>query len=356
MKVALDRCELSYSGRIDMRNPLKPEFVFPASSLCFRFIGKTASVKVTNRCCYWKNVLGAIVDGAQKRFDLNDQGETEILLLDEAEVAEHEILLFKRMDGCHEFVLEELELSEGSILLSAPEKPKRKIEVYGDSVSAGEVSEAVRYIGMEDPEHNGEFSNSWYSYAWMTARKLRAELHDIAQGGIALMDGTGWFSAPDYVGMETAWDKIHYNPELGKTVSWDFSRYIPQVVIVALGQNDSNPEDYMKTDYEGEKAALWRSRYRAFLERLRSTYPEAYIVCCTTLLKHDANWDRAIEEVCRKLGDEKVTHYLFRRNGRGTPGHLRIPEAEEMAEELADFIEGLHIEGWNETAARDKES
>ena len=30
--------------------------------------------------------------------------------------------------------------------------PERKIEVYGDSVSAGEVSEAVDYTGEEDPE------------------------------------------------------------------------------------------------------------------------------------------------------------------------------------------------------------
>lgn len=32
-----------------------------------------------------------------------------------------------------------------------PAKPIRKIEVYGDSVSAGEVSEAVDFAGKEDP-------------------------------------------------------------------------------------------------------------------------------------------------------------------------------------------------------------
>ena len=346
MKIELDRKELSYSGRIDMRNPARPEFVFPASSLRFRFFGKAASVRVMNRCCYWKNVLGAIVDGAQKRFDLNDSGETVISLVDEELEGEHDVLIFKRMDSCHEIVLEELELSEGIRLLPAPEKPKRRIEVYGDSVSAGEVSEAVHYIGKVDPEHNGEFSNSWYSYAWMTARKLHAEIHDIAQGGIALMDGTGWFNAPDYIGMETAWDKIHYNPQFGEAVDWDFSRYTPQVVIVAIGQNDSNPQDYMKEDYNCEKAVLWRKKYKEFIEKLRRQYPDAQIVCITTLLCHDAAWDRSIDQVCCELADDKVTHYMFRRTGKGTPGHLRIPEAEEMAEELAAYIENLHVEGW----------
>lgn len=343
MRVELDRKELCYTGRIDRRNPLKPEFVFPASSLRFRFFGKAASVRITNRCCYWKSVIGAIVDGAQLRFDLEDEGTTVITLVEEEKEREHDILLFKRMDACHEFILESLELSEGSWLLLPPERPKRRMEVYGDSVSAGEVSEAVHYIGREDPEHNGEYSNSWYSYAWLTARKLGAEIHDIAQGGIALMDGTGWFHAPDYIGMETAWNKLHYNPDLREPVEWDFSKYTPHVVVVALGQNDSHPEDYMRVGYDCEKARRWRDRYQAFIRRLRGQYPQAHVICCTTLLAHDAAWDRSIEQVCRELQDEKVSHYVFRRNGRGTPGHLRIPEAEEMAEELAAYIESMGV-------------
>ena len=219
------------------------------------------------------------------------------------------------------------------------------MEVYGDSVSAGEVSEAVDYVGKEDPEHNGEYSNSWYSYAWMTARRLNAQIHDIAQGGMALLDGTGWFHAPDHIGMETAWDKIYYHPELSGMLEWDFSQYTPQVVIVALGQNDSHPEDYMKEDYDGEEARTWRQHYEAFLRKLREIYPDARIICCTTLLNHDPAWDRAIGQAVEQLGDEKVTQYLFRRNGRGTPGHLRIPEAEEMAEELAAYIQ--ETEGWS---------
>lgn len=274
---------------------------------------------------------------------MNRKGTTELVLVDEPEEGEHTILFFKRQDACHTMKLCSLELSEGACLLKAPERPVRRIEVYGDSVSAGEVSEAVHYIGREDPEHNGEYSNSWYSYAWLAARKLGAEIHDIAQGGIALMDGTGWFHAPDYIGMETAWNKLHYNPDQGEPVEWDFSKYTPQVVVVALGQNDSHPEDYMKADYDCEKARLWRDRYQAFIRRLREQYPQAHVICCTTLLAHDAAWDRSIEQVCRELQDEKVSHYVFRRNGRGTPGHLRIQEAEEMAEELAAYIESLGV-------------
>ena len=58
----------------------------------------------------------------------------------------------------------------------------------------------------------------------MTARILNAQIHDIAQGGIALMDKTGFFYEPEAIGMETAWDKIHYNPVLGKAMQWNFDQ------------------------------------------------------------------------------------------------------------------------------------
>lgn len=44
------------------------------------------------------------------------------------------------------------------------------------------------------------------------------------------------------------------------------------------------------------------------------------------------------------MQDDKITQYLFRRNGAGTPGHLRIPEAEEMAQELTEYIAGRKID------------
>lgn len=345
MRVSLAHRFLMFSGRIDDRNPEKPEFVFPASSLSFRFFGREAKLLVTNRNAYWINAAGAIVDGVQKRFDLKNEGMTELVLLQGEEDGEHEVLFFKRMDGCHEMVLEELQLSEGARLLPPPEMSRRRIEIYGDSVSAGEVSEAVHCIGRPDPEHQGEFSNSWYSYGWILARKLHASLHVVAQGGIALMDGTGWFLEPEQMGMETVWDKMHYHPDFGELVSWDFSRYTPQVVIVAVGQNDSHPCDFMAEDDQSSQSMLWKEKYRKFLRSLRENYPEAHILCITTLLEHGGAWDDAIEEVCGQLSDDRISHYRFRRNGRGTPGHLRIPEAEEMAEELAAYLGGLEIGG-----------
>jgi len=353
MRILPNHDNFTYCGRIDWSNPEAPVFIYPCSSVQLWFTGNTLKIYVRNHSAYWNNYLGYILDGEQGVLPLPQEGDAAFEIKAEAQQGkEHDFLLFKRQDACHEFTFLGVELEEGEKIINYPVTTKRRMLVFGDSVSAGEVSEAVDYVGKIDPVHQGEYSNSWYSYAWITARKLNAQLHDIAQGGIALMDKTGWFCEPDAIGMETIWNKIRYNPLLGTDTQWNHAQYMPQLILVAIGQNDSHPQDYMAQDYNGTQASLWRNHYKSFLEKLRIAYPGARIICCTTLLWHDAAWDRAIGEVLQELGDKRITQYLFKRNGIGTPGHLRIPEAQEMAQELAAYIESLStkglIEGWNE--------
>lgn len=346
MQITPNHEYLQYCGRIDFDDPMAPVMVFPCSFVRMKFTGNTLKVTLKNKQAYWDNYMGYILDGEQGRFLLPLEEMCHVEIPVESEKEEHEILLFKRMDSCHTVTFFGFSIGEGESVLELPPLPDRKIEVYGDSVSAGEISEAVEFAGKEDPEHNGEYSNSWYSYAWLTARKLGAQIHDIAQGGIALMDNTGWFYEPDYIGMERIYDKISYHPDLGEIKKWDFKRYTPHVVILAIGQNDSHPVDFMKENPKGDMAEKWRRHYRDFVLKLRSIYPMAEIILTTTVLNHAKEWDDAIEEVCFSLGDKKVHHFLYRDNGCKTPGHIRIPEAEQMAEELSAYIESLGDEIW----------
>lgn len=329
---------LVYCGRMDEDREDGILWVYPCSYVKVRFTGGTLRALVTNIRSYWNSSLGWLTDGEEHRGDLAPEGVTCLTLAEGLPEGGHEICLFKRMDSCH-MVLFHGFLLEGGELLEPLPQSGRRMEVYGDSVSAGEVSEAVDYCGQPDPEHNGEFSNSYYSYAWLTARRLGAQLHDIAQGGVALLNRTGYFNDPHALGMTWLYDKIQYQPALCRPKLWDFSRYVPQVVVVAIGQNDHHPEDYMAQDYEGEKARYWRERYGEFLRQLLAIYPKAHIVCKTTILEHDPSWDRAIEETVRELGQERVHYFAYSNNSVGTKGHIRRPEAEQMARELGDFIE-----------------
>lgn len=346
VEIAADHTFLKYCGRIGMDDKGRPEFVYPCSFVTLDFVGKSILVLLENHSVYWENYIGWILDGEQMKAGLLKEGKTSLCLGEELEEGKHSLILFKRQDSCHTFSLEGFLFPEGGFLVEPKPLSKRRIEVYGDSVSAGEVSEAIDYVGKEDPFHQGEYSNSWYSYPWITARKLDSLLHNISQGGIALMNGMGWFEPPEFIGMEWVYDKVQYHPAIGRTSLWNFKDYRPHVVIVALGQNDSHPEDFMKENYNGQKALEWKDHYESFIRKLRRIYPQAVIVLTTTILCHHDSWDKAIEQVWERLQDEDVYHFCYRRNGSGTPGHLRISEAEEMAKELSDFILSLGEEIW----------
>ncbi|MDR2044000.1 MAG: GDSL-type esterase/lipase family protein [Clostridium sp.] len=337
-KIAPDHPCLQYMGRIDFDKEGGPELVFPCSYVRLCFTGTSVRVALTNTRSCWDNYFGVLIDGVQRKFRLPENGAASFVLARGLEDTKHELVLFKRMDSCHTMQFHGFFLEHSAAVHTPPPLPRRRMEVYGDSVSAGEVSEAVYYEGQPDPPHNGEFSNSYFSYAWMTARKCNAQLHDIAQGGISLLDKTGWFGGPDYKGIWNIYDKIEYHPDLGVPKPWDFRNYTPQVVIVAIGQNDSHPVDEMALAYDGEKAAFWRRSYREFVRTLRGHYPAAHIVLKTTILEHHPSWDKAIGEVRHGLADEKIHHFRYRNNGTGTKGHIRIQEAEGMAAELTAYI------------------
>lgn len=345
-----DDPSIQYTGRIDFSDSAAPGFEFVGASLRVRITGATLKVRINNRTNYWQSRLGVVVNGRLHAALLPENGEAVIDLSAFLQEGVSNVLIFKRQDSSHAFTFHGLIIAQEGQLLPPPARPVRRMEVYGDSVSAGEVSEAEHCAGQGDPQHQGEYSNAWWSYGWIAARKLGAEIHHVAQGGIALMDKTGYFNMPDTIGMLSVYDKVRYNPCYGPAKEWDFARYTPHVVIAAIGQNDAHPVNLMEQDPQSPAAQHWRERYAGWIRSLRAKYPRATIVLATTILNHHPAWDEAIDDVCRLLRQEdpRIHHFLYSRNGCGTPGHIRASEAEGMARELCDFIESLGPEIWED--------
>ena len=130
----------------------------------------------------------------------------------------HDLILFKRSDAAHYFDFYGVMLEKGCHL----EKPQRQkvieelnvLEILYQQVK---FLKLLIMLGKYDPEgHEGIYSNSWYSYSMMTARNLGAEINNNAQGGIAVLDGTGYFNPSlGYRGLESTYDKLRYSAELG---------------------------------------------------------------------------------------------------------------------------------------------
>ena len=95
-----------------------------------------------------------------------------------------------------------------------------------------------------------------------------------------------------------------------------------------------------------EKREFWKKKYSDIILDLRSKYKNALFIVITTILCHDKGWDDALDEMVESINDKKIVRFKFKRNGVGTPGHIRIPEAEEMSKELTEFIESFGEEIW----------
>ena len=324
-------------------------FIYAGSMMKTRFTSKSISVSVSNLHFYGENHIGYLIDGIQGKVILENHSDiVEYKIADNLSDGEHELILFKRMDATHYFTFHGLILDDNAEVRAIENNSatQKRLECFGDSVSAGAVCEAIYYEGHIDPEdNNGQYDNSWFSYSMSLARKLDAHIHNNAQGGIALLDNTGFFNSPNTVGLVSTYDKLHYSPNVEIT-DWDFSLYTPHVVIMAIGQNDSHPNnECLKDDSYRQN---WMTEYKKILSRLRTQYPKATFVLITTVLYHDKVWDETLDEIRNEMNDERILRFRFRRNGSGTPGHPRITEQEEMASELCAFLESLPQSTWED--------
>lgn len=346
--ISAENENLLYMGRIDFEDPKLPVFIWAGSNVRFRFKGTRLSVKIKNKGFYGNNSLGAIIDGKEYKIDIPKTEEYIVLNVSEGlENVSHETILFKRQDATHYFEFAGVEI-DGEIQEHSP-LPKRKIECFGDSVSAGAVCEAIDFTADCDPEdHECEYDNAWHSYSMITARNLGAQINNNAQGGIAIFDNTGYYHAPNYIGMESAYDKLCYYPEGKKGITaWDFKKYVPDVVLFAVGQND--PHNEGKEDFDisnAEYRSKWKERYKEIILSLQKKYPEAIFVLLLTVLQHNEQWDIAVEEIADELNDN-VTYFKFSGAGKITPGHPRIPEQQHMAEELTAYLSNMGDKIWS---------
>lgn len=335
-----DNPALDYMGRIDFEDPARPLFVWVGSNITVRFTGTSVSAVLRNIKFQEETHFGFLLDGVFTKVFFKDSAEDELYTLAEGlENTEHTLQLIKTLAAHEYFEFCGFVVEESAKVESPNHEYAVNIEVYGDSVSAGEVVEALYYEGQCDPEnHMNKLDNSYLSYPFMLGRMLNARVHDIAQGGIALLDKTGYFCSDQLTGMLSCYDKLAYTPYYERR-QWDFSRFTPDHVIIAIGQNDSSPdpEAIKRPDYR----RMWKDKYIGMVRDLMGKYPSADFILTLTVLRHDPDWDKALCEIAEEMNDKRVMFFKFTRGGDATNGHPRATEQAEMAAELYAFIKKL---------------
>lgn len=340
VRIDADHQYFQYYGRVDFNDPKSVAMPYAGSFIKTRFEGTTLFLRFSEDNYNNGNWIGYIIDDfIQGKFQLEvDSNDKEYLIINDLDDSVHDLTIIRRtdtVDGICAF--NGLILDQGKKLHKPEPRPTRKIACYGDSITAGVHSELFGYEGKKDPEIGSELSNGWYSWAAITARMLNADVNINGIGGLAMADGYGYFCLPHRLGLESTYDKL--NPIYDQMTPWNFNRFTPHVVVIAIGQNDSSTYPDIAENLNDRQE--WKRRYKKILQKLRDYHPEAYIILTTTIMEHDPVWDEVLFEIVDEVADDKITTYKYNRAGVASPGHLRKLEAEEMAQELAAFINTL---------------
>lgn len=225
-------------------------------------------------------------------------------------------------------------LKTDGFFLAPSEKPVRKIEIYGDSISAGRGN--MRAVGEKENDNSNQ-ENALMTYGAVAARSLNAQYNIFAVSGSCV----GSYSTN--VGANII-PKLYtkYAPTANARSKWDFAAYVPDVVIIDLGTNDiiGNSE---KQEGFAEKL---KSEYTAFVQNLKTKYPDATIVLCSGTFHYSRMniqaYNALFEEIAKSFEQgARVCHLALDKSDNA---HPTASENKNYGAALTEFIRS--VTGW----------
>jgi len=325
--------QIVYSGRIDSSQAKGAELYWSGTSIKFNFEGESISALMEDE--KGDNYFNIIIDNDSLSILRPDTTKRYYQLASELSKGKHTIEIFKRTEwdrGKTSFY--GFQIKGAAKLLPKLPPNKRKIEFYGNSITAGYAIEDTS--GRDLPDST--YTNNYLSYAAITARHFNANYHCICRSGIGIT--VSWI--PEI--MPEIYDRLNPTDSDSK---WDFSLYSPDIVVINLLQNDSwitnmpdSNEFKMRfgTEAPGDEQII--TSYQQFVTNIRNHYPKANIICSLGSMdaaKEGSKWIDFIKQAVANLNDKRIyTHFMPYIEAIAHPS---IKDQEEMANSLIGFIE-----------------
>jgi hypothetical protein len=325
--------QITYSGRIDSSKVKGTELYWSGTSIQINFEGNSIYGLFEDE--RGDNYYNVIIDNDSLFILRTDTTKGYYQLASDLSKGKHSIEIFKRTEWNRgKTTFYGFQIKGNPRILPKSKPRKKKIEFYGNSITAGYAIED--FSGNDSPDST--YTNNYLSYAPITARYFDAQYQCICKSGIGIM--ISWFPLT----MPEMYDRLV--PE-DATSQWDFSLYTPDIVVINLFQNDSwlvnmpdNAEFKAKFGTESPDDAFIVKSYINFIRSIRSVYPEAQIICALGNMdatSEGSKWPDYITAALKEVNDPKIyTHFMPYKD---SPGHPTIKEQEVMANSLIKFIE-----------------
>jgi lysophospholipase L1-like esterase len=296
------------------------------------------------------NHFNVSIDGGPPRLLAVRSGEATYELATGLPVGLHTVELVKRTETLVG-VSELLALEVHGELREPPARPTLRMEFVGDSITCGYGTELSVIPGSSPvPGFTSKNQNPMLAYGALTAQRLGAEWVTVCYSGHGV-----------YRNLDATTDNllpaVYEQAVPGHPAPWDFSRYVPDVIVVNAGTNDVFAGSGTSAFLPDETA--FKTAYRRFLSRLRALYPQARIVCTmgsmtdgskqqaqggTVTSVHAGQWVTDLVAERNRAGDARVYRHVMavqnpNADGVGEDWHPSATTHQKMAEALTRFIQ-----------------
>lgn len=231
------------------------------------------------------------------------------------------------------------ETDDGAVIAPTADK-QLKIEFIGDSITCG--------YGVDDSNLQSEFSceaeNAMKSYAYIAADLLGADYSLFSYSGYGIISGysgdgvrnTRELLPPYYESCGFSYSSV--NGTKLQDIPWDFSTFVPDIIVLNLGTNDNS-----FCAFHNEAYREFEDSYLAFLKVVRRCNPNAHIICSLGIMLTEPL--PYIENAVKQLGDSNVSVFRYTMQngllGFGSNWHPSEDTQRRAGEELAEYIKSI---------------
>jgi lysophospholipase L1-like esterase len=345
---AADPCVRIF-GRVDKSNPDAAVFDWPGIYVRARFTGTSIGCRVSGSNVYFDVFIDGVkvapINGARDATFVTDG--TGLYTISGLSDGEHTVKLAKRSET--NWSTTAFEGFEATLVV--PDRHDGpKIEIIGDSYSVGYGNASPGASGNVQDETGrqctdnelAEYTDTHRAYGPLAAMALNGEYFVNAYSGLGMVRHYNGSTA--YAPFQ---DFYEQTLQSAVTPLWNFERWPPDVVVIALGTNDFSSAlqpGEVYTD-RNDLLAEYKSAYRDFLSLLRSEYPGVQLVLMATNLWPDDEMVPAVQAVIaeEQAAGKNDVHYFYFHNvtGYGCAWHPDLATHADHGTKLATLIESI---------------
>jgi lysophospholipase L1-like esterase len=325
-------------GRSIINNQQNLELISSACQLGFSFEGRTIHLQVSLTAWQHHNYIQYELDGVyQKRIRIDSA--IKLVTIAAPSAGPHTIWIYKATEAHTGAIIIQSANAQNIKALQRPAAPL--IEFIGNSITCGAAADASEVpcgTGVYHDQHN-----AYMAYGPRVARALGVNYIMSSVSGIGIY--RNWNS--DGPAMPQVYEKADFS--VNTQQDWDFSKYSPQVVSIALGTNDFSDGDGINARKPFDSAAFV-NQYIQFVQLVKTKYPSAQIALLSSAMLHERK--RSLLQNCLSAVKvnvdalhptaKPVALYFFQpMNAKGCTGHPSVEDHEILAKELVPFFKQL---------------